>query len=180
MPAEATGAPDLMVVGRVRKAHGIRGELVIEVSTDAPDAVFAPGRRVFAGTFGDAASLRELHVHHASPFKGGLIAGFDEIADRNGAELWRGRDLLVPTSELEPPDEGRIYIHDLPGMRVELMDGTAVGTVREVFELPHGLLLDVARPGASSVLVPFHESAVQTVDAAARVIRLDPPVGLLD
>ena len=70
-----TVPPELIIVGRVRKAHGIRGDLVVEPITDEPDAVFAPGRRVIAGTAsGDPAKdRRELHVTAASPFKGGLI-----------------------------------------------------------------------------------------------------------
>ena len=101
-------APALTIVGRVRKAHGIRGELVIEPLTDAPDAVFAAGRRVFAGTVaGDLApGAPTLTVRRARPFKGGWIVHFDEIADRTAAELWRERYILAPLAELPPPAEG--------------------------------------------------------------------------
>ena len=70
--------PEFIIVGRVRKAHGIRGEVVVETITDAPDAIFASGRRVFAGTAsGDLAKdRRELHVVHATPFKAGFIVAF--------------------------------------------------------------------------------------------------------
>ncbi len=91
-------APEFAIVGRVRKAHGIHGELVVEPLTNVPDAVFAPGRRVFAGTVdGDPArDRRELVVEESRPFKGGWIVAFDSIADRNEAELWRERYLLAP------------------------------------------------------------------------------------
>ncbi|HEY9230418.1 MAG TPA: hypothetical protein VIP11_27445, partial [Gemmatimonadaceae bacterium] len=96
--AKDTRPPELIIVGRVRKAHGIRGDLVVEPITDEPDAVFAPGRRVFAGTAsGDPAKDgRELHVTSSSPFKGGFIVHFEEIADRSVAETWRDRFLLLP------------------------------------------------------------------------------------
>ena len=81
--------PELIIVGRVRKAHGIRGELVVEPITDEPDAVFASGRRVIAGTAsGDPAKdRRELRIVASSPFKGGFIVHFEGIPDRTAAEL---------------------------------------------------------------------------------------------
>jgi 16S rRNA processing protein RimM len=89
-------------VGRIRRAHGIRGELVVELLTDAPDAIFASGRRVFAGDrHGDVAKDRqELRVLRASPFKGGFIVAFEGIPDKTAADLWRDRYLLVPESEV--------------------------------------------------------------------------------
>src|SRR5215210_2763056 len=90
--------PELIIVGRVRKAHGIRGELVVEPITDEPDAVFASGRRVIAGTAsGDPSKdRRELRILSSTPFKGGFIVHFEGIADRTDAELGRARFLLVP------------------------------------------------------------------------------------
>ncbi len=171
----------LVIVGRIRRAHGIRGEMAIELSTDEPEEVFAPGKRVFAGTVKGEPDPkgRELHITHATSFKGGLIVGFVEVKDRNEAELWRDRYLLVPDDELTPLEEGQVYVHDLPGMRVVLADGSDVGTVKDVFELPQGLVLDVDR-GTNTVLVPFDDRTVTEVDADARVIRIDPLPGLLD
>jgi 16S rRNA processing protein RimM len=179
-------APELTIVGRVRKAHGIRGELVVETLTDEPDAVFAPGRRVFAGTTTGAPAkiALELHVTMSSPFKGGLIVKFAEIVDRNSAETWRDRYLLLLAEELPPPDEAQVYVHDLPGMRVVRVSGEAVGEVVEVYELPQGLVLEVRRAaegeGTSTVLIPFDERTVTEVDGEARMITIDPLEGLLD
>ena len=74
---------DLLVVGRVRNAHGLRGELAVEILTDEPDAVFASGRRLFGGTV-DPVNLKggEVHVVRSSPFKGGLIVSFQEVTPR--------------------------------------------------------------------------------------------------
>src|SRR5476651_767173 len=133
--------PAFIIVGRVRKAHGIRGEVVVETLTDEPDAVFASGRRVFAGTAGGDISPKrtELHVTTCRPFNEGLLVAFAEVADRTAAEDWRGRYLLLPADELPAPEEEEIYQHDLVGMRVSLTDGTTVGTIEEVYELPQGL-----------------------------------------
>lgn len=170
------------LVGRIRRAHGIRGELVIEPLTDEPDAIFASGRRVLAGTReGDLApDRRELIVRHASPFKNGLIVAFEGIEDRTAAESWRERTVLLPEEEVSPPTDDEIFIHDLVGMAVVHVSGSRVGTVREVFELKQGLLMDVERADGRSVLLPFDDHTVADMDTETRTIRVDPVEGLLD
>jgi len=172
--------PELIIVGRVRKAHGIRGELVVEPITDEPDAVFASGRRVIAGTAsGDPSKdRREIRILSSRPFKGGLIVEFEGILDRTAAELWRDRFLLVPADELEPLGDDEVYVHELKGMRVELQSGNVVGTVLDTYELPQGLTLDVRRE-KGTVLIPY-DRIVTSVNREERVIRIDPPAGLLD
>jgi 16S rRNA processing protein RimM len=182
-PLSDVTAPDLTIVGRVRRAHGIHGELVIEPLTDAPDAVFAAGRRVFAGTVdGDPApDKRELLVEESRPFKGGgWIVAFVGIVDRNEAERWRERYLLAPVAELEPLAEDEVYLHDLPGLRV-VLDGSGelVGEVTDVYELPHGVMLDVRRANGS-VLIPFRPEVVTQVDIGERRLVISPPDGLLE
>ncbi|MFL5606424.1 MAG: ribosome maturation factor RimM [Gemmatimonadaceae bacterium] len=177
--------PEFIIVGRVRKAHGIRGEVVVEVITDEPDAVFASGRRVFAGTTagGLAPNRLELHIGSTRPFNEGLLVGFAEVPDRNAAEAWRGRYLLLPAEELSAPDENEVYVHDLVGMRVELSDGQPVGTVEEIYELPQGLAIDVRRPAprnAETVMLLYDERTVASVNKTERVIVVTPPEGLLE
>jgi 16S rRNA processing protein RimM len=172
---------DLIIIGRVRKAHGIRGDLVVEPITDQPNAVFAPGRRVLAGNAnGDRArDGLELHIASSSPFKGGFIVHFDEVADRTAADTWRDRFLLLPADELEPLGDDEVYVHELPGMRVRLESGEDVGMVVATYELPQGLTLDVEREKGSTVLIPY-DRIVTSIDRALRLIVIDPPVGLLD
>jgi 16S rRNA processing protein RimM len=177
--------PAFIIVGRVRKAHGIRGEVVVEVITDEPEAVFASGRRVLAGTTaGDLAPNRlELHIGSTRPFNEGLLVAFAEVPDRNAAETWRGRYLLLPADELPAPDENEVYVHDLVGMRVELAGGQSVGTVEEIYELPQGLAIDVRRTApreTETVMLPYDDRTVASVDKAARVIVVTPPEGLLE
>ncbi|HEX9128709.1 MAG TPA: hypothetical protein VF850_06090, partial [Gemmatimonadaceae bacterium] len=111
--------PEYAIVGLIRKAQGIRGEVVIEPLTDKPDVVFASGSRVFAGTSdGDLAVIQDvrgqeetptLTVSDSRPFKKGLIVQFEELQDRDSAELWRGRYLLAPFSELPPLQQDQVY-----------------------------------------------------------------------
>ena len=181
-PGRPDDGEDFVIVGRVRKAHGIRGELVIEPITDTPDHIFAPGRRVFAGTArGDLTpDRRELHVDHASRFKGGLIVAFREIADRTSAEQWRSRYFLVPRNEIATLDDGDIYVHELLGMHVRLDSGEVIGDVVDVYELPQGLAIDVKRADRGDTVLLLYEQTVIAADRDARTLTVTLPAGMLD
>ena len=180
--AFAPGSAEYLLVGRVRRAHGIRGELVVELLTDAPGAVFASGRRLFAGTSDGRLdpSGRTLEIRHASPFKGGLIVHFTELNDRTEAELWRERYILAPVADVPPPAEDELYLHDLIGMRMTFANGDLLGDVVAYYELPQGVVLEVKRGKGDTVLIPYSDQVVDEVDEHARVIRVSPPQGLLD
>ena len=181
---------DLALVGIVRRAHGIRGELAVETFTDAPDAVFAPGRRVFGGTPEGRVLTPDrrpggpplaLTVRVVKSFKGGLIVAFDEIADRTAAEPWRDRALLVPYAELPAPADDEVYLHELVGMRVVHRDGTPVGEVVDLMELPQGLALDVRVEGTDrTAYLPYRPEMIVEVDVPSRTITVDPPAGLFE
>ncbi len=174
------------VVGRVRRAHGIKGELVVALQTDAPDAIFAAGARVFVGTADGVLSpdpktgvLRELVVHATRPFKDGLLVQFDGITDRTEAERWRSSSLLVPMDELDPPGDGELWRHELPGMRALDTHGEMLGEVRGYYELPQGLVLEILTARGLRD-VPFNDAFVISFDRVARQITLDVPEGLLE
>jgi 16S rRNA processing protein RimM len=171
--------PEYVIVGRIRKVHGLRGELVIELHTDEPEAVFVPGRRVCVGSARAVLRPERLEISSVRPFKEGYIAKFVGIDDRDVAALWRDRFLFLEASELTPLAPGEVYIHELKGMRVELEGGGIVGTVLDVYELPQGLALDVSRHNTTSVIVPY-DRVVTSIDRAARVIRIDPPDGMIE
>ncbi|GAC1688998.1 MAG: ribosome maturation factor RimM [Gemmatimonadaceae bacterium] len=179
-------APGFAIVGRVRRAHGIRGELVVEMITDAPDAIFAPGRRVLVGNADAHPSLDRdtgdpevAVITDVRPFKDGRLLTVNGVNDRTRADSWRGLYLMVPFDELTPPGEGQLYLHDLPGMRVRLPDGTDVGPIRDVYELPQGLVVEVDRAG-SRVLLPYTERTLLSADRESGVVVLELPAGLLD
>jgi 16S rRNA processing protein RimM len=177
--------PAFIIVGRVRKAHGVRGAVVVEPITDVPDAIFASGRRVYAGTAsGDLAPTRaELHIETSRPFNDGLLVVFTELLDRTVAETWRGRYLLVPADEVPAPSDDEVYVHELPGMRVELESGELVGIVDATYELPQGLAIDVRRGApreGETVLLLFDDRTIASVDRETRRIVVTPPEGLLE
>jgi 16S rRNA processing protein RimM len=181
--------PEYAIVGLIRKAQGIRGEVVIEPLTDKPDVVFATGSRVFAGTSdGDLAIVRDarggeetptLTVSGSKPLKKGLIVQFEELQDRDSADLWRGRYLLAPFSELPPLQEDQVYLHDLVGMAVVGVNGERLGAVTTFYELPQGIMLDVQTP-RGSVMIPYRPEIIVRTDIEARSIVVNDTLGFLD
>jgi 16S rRNA processing protein RimM len=157
--------------------------MVVEPLTDAPDAYFASGHRVFAGTVSGelAPDRRSLTIAAVRPFREGRLVTFHEITSRTDAEPWRDRYLLVPADEVVPIGEDEIYVHDLIGMRVEVAGGASIGEVVATLDLPQGLALEVARDGVSgTMLVPYRAEWVVEVDAEGKRIVFDPPEGLFD
>lgn len=169
-----------LVVGRVVKAHGITGEVVVEVRTDDPDSRFAPGVRLRGRPGRGDGPEREFVVESSRPHSGRLLVRLAGIEDRTAAEALRGILFVIDSADLPPiedPDE--FYDHQLEGLRVRTVDGREVGTVSEVLHTAAGELLAV-RAGEREVLVPFVRAIVPTVSLKERTIEIDPPDGLLE
>lgn len=171
-----TTADDLVLVGRIGKAHGLRGEVAVLAHTDAPDERFALGAQLRT----DRADTPVLTVTASRVVGGRWLASFGGFEDRTGAEELRGIQLFAAAADrpaLEDPDD--FYDTDLVGLRAVLMDGSPLGEVIEVIHPPGGDVL-VVRAGDREVLVPFVHQIVPAVDIAAGLVRIDPPEGLLD
>ena len=180
MSSTPTGSGTELLVGIVLRAHGLRGEIVVDVHTDSPDERFAP-RSVLVARSATGSSRGALTVESARAHSGRLIVRFAEAPDRDAAEALRGTRLLIAADTLDPPDDPEeFHVHQLEGLRAELADGAVVGTVREVVHGPGGELLTLARPGLPDALVPFVRAIVPTVDLAGGRVVLTPPDGLLD
>lgn len=174
--------PPYLVVGKVTKPHGVRGEVHVRVLTDRPQAAFEPGARLRVAR--EEATEPEpgtagLTVVRAREHRRGLLVGFREVGDRDEADRLRGRRLLVPFDEVELPGEDEVFYHDLLGLAVVTADGTDLGEVVEVYELLPAHLLEVRKEGRTHLL-PFTAEVVESVDLEDRVLTVDPPEGLLD
>ncbi|MFC6288444.1 ribosome maturation factor RimM [Nocardioides sp. GCM10027113] len=167
-----------LVVGRIGKPHGIRGEVTIDVRTDEPDRRFAAGARLRAQPKqGSASTLREVTVARTRWHQGVLLATFEEIADRNAAEAARGTLLhvTVPVEET-PEDPDEFYDHQLVGLAVLDEAGTTLGEVAAVVHGGAQDLLTVRTTDGREALVPFVKALVPEVDlAAGRVVVADRP-----
>lgn len=170
-----------LVVGRVAKSHGVRGELVVEIRTDEPEVRFAPGSTL-RGRLARSKEVRDFTVESAREHSGRLLVFLAGVGDRDSATALRGTLFFVNSEDLPPsgdPDE--YYDHELEGLTVQLTDATVVGTVREVLHSAAGELLSVkAAEDGREILIPFVNAIVPTVSLADRLIVIDPPEGLLD
>ena len=172
----------LLIVGRVRRAHGVRGEVIVEPMTEWRERIFAPGARLFPGTpQGDPQPEAEpLHVAEVRPHQDVLIVRFDEVGSRNEAEQWRDRHLLVPAAEVAPPTAEEVFVHDLIGLELVGMDGAGIGRIIGTMDPGGRLLLEVELSGGDTALVPYHLDFVRAVDLDARRVLVDLPEGIFD
>lgn len=167
-----SGTTSPVIVARVVKPHGIRGEVVLESYTDVEGRL--ENTQKFLLIRGGV-TLREIEVDTRRYFDGRHVIKFSGVSSRNDAELLRGLELGVPESEVGdlPPDH--FFVHDLVGMLVVVMkDGTEVGKVTGVMKTGGVDLLEVG-----DILIPFVEQICVEVDREGGIIRIDPPEGLL-
>jgi 16S rRNA processing protein RimM len=170
-------AEDLVVVGRLARPHGLRGEMSVEVLTDFPER-FVPGLALVA-TDARGEGRRTLVVATVRPAGERLLVSFEGIGDRNGAEALRGLDLAVPRGREVPRPAGFVYHFDVEGCRAVDRAGNELGVVTALADVAGRSLLEIATPRGERQ-VPFIEPIVVSVDVAKRVVVLDPPAGLLD
>lgn len=165
-----------VVIGRIGRAHGVRGEVSVDVRTDEPERRFAVGASVSIEESGRALAIRTVRRH-----QGRLLVCFDGVADRTAAEALRGSVLTIevdPTDEPDDPEE--FYDHQLVGLAVRTVDGDAVGEVAQVVHLPAQDALEIRTPYGGELLVPFVEALVPTVELTEGYVTVADVRGLLD
>ncbi|WP_428966991.1 ribosome maturation factor RimM [Micromonospora fluostatini] len=180
----------MLIVGRIGKPHGIRGEVTVEVRTDEPEARFAPGSVLVtepgAAPVGaaseDAYQVPErLTVEVARWHQGRMLVAFDGVVDRNVAEALRGTLLAVDSADVAPPeDPEEFHDHQLVGLAVVTPAGERLGEVARIDHAPASDLLVLRRPEGRTALIPFVRAIVPEVDLAGGRVVVDPPAGLLD
>ncbi|HMB78718.1 MAG TPA: ribosome maturation factor RimM [Vicinamibacterales bacterium] len=166
----------MALVGRIARAHGIRGQVIVNPETDFPDERFRPGAELFIERGGriETLTVTTARFHRERPVIG--IAGVETM---NDAEALAGQELRVPIDRLAALPSGTFYRHDLIGCRVETQEGTAVGLVRDVEGTLTGSRL-VVDGADGEVLIPLVSPICTLVDPAAKRIVIDPPAGLID
>ncbi|MER6942567.1 ribosome maturation factor RimM [Nonomuraea sp. NPDC000554] len=164
-----------LVVGRIGRPHGVRGDVTVEVRTDDPELRFAVGASIVT----DPADRGPLVIESCRWHKGTLLVTFQGVADRNVAEELRGTMLVIDSADVRPSDDpDEFHDHQLIGLAVVTTSGEQVGEVTDV--LHHGQdLLVVRRSGRDEALIPFVRALVPEVDLEAGRLVVDPPEGLL-
>jgi 16S rRNA processing protein RimM len=173
---------EMVVVGRVARAHGNKGAVIVNVETDFPERRFRVGNVL---CLDDRGQLRSLRIVAARFHQGRPVLMFDGVETMGQAEALAGAEFRVPETELAPLPPGTFYRHELTGCIVEGVDGEVIGTVSGVEGAAGAYRLSVQRLGESDdqpadIEVPLAEPICVRVDPEQRVIVVDPPKGLLE
>ncbi|WP_330173381.1 ribosome maturation factor RimM [Streptomyces sp. NBC_01498] len=166
-----------LVVARIGRAHGIKGEVTVEVRTDEPELRLGPGAVLAT----EPASAGPLTIETGRVHSGRLLLRFAGVGDRTGAEALRNTLLIAEVDPEElPEDPDEYYDHQLMDLDVVLPDGTEVGRITEITHLPSQDLFIVERPDGTEVMIPFVEEIVTEIDLVEQKAVIDPPPGLID
>ncbi|PRH78736.1 ribosome maturation factor RimM [Streptomyces solincola] len=166
-----------LVVARIGRAHGIKGEVTVEVRTDEPELRLAPGAVLAT----DPAATGPLTIETGRVHSGRLLLRFAGVSDRTGAEALRNTLLIADVDPDErPEDDDEFYDHQLIDLDVVLADGTEVGRITEISHLPSQDLFVVERADGTEVMIPFVEEIVADIDLERQRAVITPPPGLID
>lgn len=163
-----------VVVGRLGRPHGIRGEVTVEVRTDEPELRFAPGSSVFLSS-GKSILIETIRWHQNV-----LLVKFEKINDRNDSETLRGNLVEVEVDDLDlPEDDDEFYDRQLLGLKV-IEAGQQIGKVEDVLHLPGHDLLSIRLTDGKEMLLPFVEQFVPEIDLENGSLTITPPLGLME
>ncbi|MFC5750270.1 ribosome maturation factor RimM [Actinomadura rugatobispora] len=168
------GPSDRLVIGRIGRPHGVRGELTVDVRTDDPDLRFAAGAVLAT----DPEAAGPLTIERARRHSGRLLVRFAGVGDRDAAEELRGAWLVVdPEDIIDSDDPDEFHDQELVGLRVVTVAGEEIGEVAEILHTGQDLLV-IGRSGGGEALVPFVAALVPEVDVPGGRLVIDPPPGL--
>jgi 16S rRNA processing protein RimM len=167
---------DALLVGRVARAHGNRGQVIVNLETDFPEERFVVGQPLQVEQHGRSTERRitSVRFHQRRP-----IIGFEGVETMDDAEALAGAELKVPASAVAPLAVGIFYHHDLVGCEVRDTSGRSLGIVTRVDGPMERSTLVVDAPGGE-VLVPLVAGICMEVDPKAKVIVVNPPEGLIE
>ena len=169
------GEPEYLVVGSLRRSHGVRGEMVMEIVTDFPERL-GPGTRVYVGAFHTPMIIEDLRPHLE-----GLIIKFHEVQSPEEAARYRNKPVYVTTADRPALPEGYYYDHQLLGFAVVNNDtGETIGSLSEIMRTGANDIYVVRRADGSEVLLPVIPSVVLELDVKGRTIRVHLLPGLIE
>ncbi len=177
MAARNRGEPSFaerVCLGEIAGAHGVKGVVRVRSFTAEPAAIAA------YGTLSDASGERKFELKMTGMSKSHVLAEITGVADRSAAVALKGTRLYVPRTRLPAAAAAEYYHGELIGLIAELAHGARLGPVIAVDDFGAGTVLEIAREGGESVLVPFTRAVVPEVDVARGRLVIDPPPGLLE
>ncbi|CCD90856.1 putative 16S rRNA processing protein, function [Bradyrhizobium sp. ORS 375] len=173
-PSGRDGAPEfsgskLICVAKIGAAHGVRGEVRLWTFTEDPLAV------LHYGPLTTKDGSRSLEVAKAREAKDHLVASFKGVTDRNAAERLNGLELYVPRDRLPETDDNEYYHADLIGLAAETTAGAPLGRVLAIHNFGAGDIIEIAPPSGSTLMLPFTNAVVPTVDLTGGRVIIELP-----
>ena len=167
---------EMALVGRIARAHGIRGQVIVNPESDFADERFQPGAELYLERGGKVEKIRltTARFHRDRP-----VIGIEGVETMNDAAALAGRELRVPVDRLAPLAADTFYRHDLIGCRVETTNGQDVGIVEDV-EGTVGRSRLIVKGANGEILIPLASEICRMIDPAGKRIMIDPPEGLLE
>lgn len=170
----STGEPVYLIVGRLRRPHGVRGEMLMQVHTDFPERLKAH-TRVYVGEAHEPMIIAGVRLHHE-----GLLIRFEGLRGPEEAGRHRNQWVYVTAEDRPKLPQGQFYHHELIGFAVVGEDDRPIGTLTEIMQTGANDVYAVTRPDASEMLLPVIPSVVLDIEPARRQIRVRLIPGLLD
>ena len=168
------GEPDYLIVGYLRRAHGVHGEMVMEVQTDFPERL-KPKTKVFVGKDYQPMTIATARIHSE-----GLLIKLNGVDTPEDAVRYRNRLVYVTAADRPRLPKGQFYVHELIGFDVVDEEESPIGKLTEIMQTGANDVYVVTRPDASEVLLPVISSVVLDIEAERRQIRVRLIPGLLD
>jgi 16S rRNA processing protein RimM len=168
------GGPDYLIVGYLRRAHGVHGEMVMEVQTDFPERL-KPKTKVFVGK-----DYQPMTIATARNHSDGLLIKLNGVDTPEDAARYRNQLVYVTAADRPPLPKGQFYVHELIGFEVVDEKESSIGKLTEIMQTGANDVYVVTLPDASEVLLPVISSVVLDIEAERRQIRVRLIPGLLD
>jgi 16S rRNA processing protein RimM len=167
------GEPDFLAVGKLRRPHGVRGEILMDVYTDFPERIH-PGVVLYVGE-----QYRMLHIRSMRWHKSAMLIAFEEFSDREQVGELRNQIVHVPTGDRPPLPQGEYYHHQLIGLSVVTESGNPLGVIKEILETGANDIFVVKTPASGDVLLPVIDEVVLDIDLDRGQIRVHLLPGLI-
>ena len=168
-----------LVVGRLRKPHGLKGNVTVFPTTSDPETVYAAGQEVQVKGLDGEFVGSPLVIEWSKPYHREWLLKFETLDRIEDVEWLRGLFLTTHDSRLTTPGTGEVWLHELEGFAVARSDGTPLGLVTAWYETPAGILIEIQGP-KREFLLPFKKEFVPEVDRDARRLIVTPPDGLIE
>lgn len=178
MTSKNLSDPKYLLLGKIERPHGVRGEIRMRIYTDFPERVHA-GQSLYLGPDPDGEAL-PYTVETVRPHQNYLLIKFSEINERTDADLLRNLFVMVEHDQAVPLEDDEIYLYQLIGLTVHTTEGQILGEIVDVLETGANDVYVIRRPDSKDLLFPAHDETVIEIDLDEQTIIVQPPEGLLD